>query len=802
MPLLKAWTTLQPNGKLEVSLSNNSGLDADGCSIIFSLRSSHPAYFSLVSAELPDGVLLPGEQRRLLLEVAPEYMRLGITPHVMRPLPGAASTTTAAAAESGQTTTELSLWALSGGADSTTTQNTGAYSIGDMQKRRRQHSDANVLHVSTPILSGSGNDENDISVLTGSRSYRQQPQKQGPGEVRTKTFKELGPALSRNQPSADAERDTDSCPDRSHSNRSFQQRYELTHSTCSSSVVEPVGQMGMSHIVETPKGEGQGGELSVRAQSNARNVTSANDPLQNDSNGNSAESPQSVSVLAAEQRYNRSYSDVESVMQSSAVVSQCTSPQSPYFLVYYERLGNESACLNAANTWLWSERCKYLAWREKLQKSSSNNGRGTRIPPVLGGPVRWLNNVDVNIYYDAQSKFARKPYSRSSVKMFKKSRQGGGCVMLPCCPRSTFKAPVNGGGDKISLASDVAPTRGSVERAGQGLALFELTDSLRRSVSSNSLQMRAAATAASTSLGNYRSSEQISSSPMSCEQSLLMSSTSERLGAGPQRSSRDFDAITLAKPHALDPCSFGVHHARTETEGTVQMLDRTIRGESTIGWNSLENRAEGLSQVSNAAMSTTAPPAPGVRDSIASTPLLSAERRKNGLLEGLMGSFWSKPSEMDDAKRRVSGGGGGGGAPVVSTAAAVDTSQVLTPAMRRMSDSSVNLARVPPPVPQRLRPRPKASMQQSCELSIAQVSDALRCIASKSAPLMQTAMGGTFSTVTSSAQLIGGLIEDSVDVLYAVGMPVLLVTSLCLLWVIFATSGDDDMLGPALDYYA
>ncbi|ORC88105.1 uncharacterized protein TM35_000181620 [Trypanosoma theileri] len=889
MPLLRAWEAFQPDGRLEVSLCNTSGPDADASSVIYSLRSSHPSYFAVIGAELPDGVLLPGERRTILLELRPESLKWW----------GSSANSSSSnwkqqtMNSTGTALAEISLWGLPSMHSQTSPTNSAPISV-----REFQWSQLSQPYASSPIqhqlqsfgrVNSSNNDNNTspaaavtttttttTAVTTAQNSCSNREEKSSvmlladsdvykPRRVEnTKTFKELGPPMDRQREVERAQGLNESVHGEHNTSDSIKCITPLNRSpqlTSESSFTENTIVEGITHTVDTPRDNSipsttKSGRLPSRGRyNNGENTDSDMDQVKDsiDSNKNNVyeyvDTPISIQesnkVLStwrtsdplseAVHQNDKSISDTESAVHSTTPVKDLKSPSrsgspkgDPYFFIYYERLGDESGCLNAANKWLKTERVKYLSWQEKLRQNMQQQGvdEYNCIPPALGEPVRWLSNVKGINARSGSLYHGRKPYSRSSAKMFKSSRKGGGCVLLPSrfsrsaafaalatAATSTTSAipnvPQDNGVEMLSSGSEKTSQEedGRAGRAGQGLALFDLSETIHKQNGKNYNNGR-------TSIGGYtadtrrpgdvgdvfspnnnnnHSSDQLSTSQFSNENSLLTSSRNEQALEVSRKLLTGSELTAQSLPQfspATVPTTF---HHRTETEGTVQMLDQTVRGESStdcvnISQSHLQSHSfstnhsqsqsqsesqkggEVSSKKSNALGSTT-------------TSSTMQEVRKSNFLEGLMGSFLGFPQDNNNniniTPREID--------------AMLPKRRPSTSVDKGLGNSQARKSSVPV-LSRRVSSQMNRRSARMYDLRIAKLAGAIRSFLCRSAPLLQTAIDGAVTTFSSSAQLIGGLLEDSADILVVVGIPILLLLSLSLLWMVFGGMGDDDYI--------
>ncbi|RNF16978.1 uncharacterized protein Tco025E_04989 [Trypanosoma conorhini] len=512
-------------------------------------------------------------------------------------------------------------------------------------------------------------------------------------------------------------------------------------------------------------------------------------------------SSQDSSLTASVRRYSGELSEVDgsphlpfvvSVQGAAHDVSPC-----PYFFVYYGQLGDGDAYVHAALKWLKREQQKCLWGRQKALRQLRESGEPEDyLPPVLGRPVRWLKNMDGGVAPNGGFHASQRPYSKSSARMFAGRRCSNGCVIVPCRPLHRGDAAVKetkdsseGESTRLSLITDGGD--GAAGEARRQCGPERLTGSPHSDGNGASPVVLFASPGAATasrpsSSGNRKDDKVPKLAPLALPASDKPLAPEQP--PGPEKTLSP-DLPRFVKFEHPANC-----HARTETEATVEMLDHTVCGDSRP---MLEEPWQGKKKDEVPPPSSAGPTATNVQ--AVSPPTASAEWRVGDFLEEQLGNIWNRRFEKNASIDAVR----------VSPTSPLMPERVggrrRTRPLEARKQSGEQV--VQPQIPA-LAPLAKPSglvrvaAPSSREKTIVQLGDALCTIAVRSAPLLQTAMGGTVSTVATTAQLFWGMIEDSVDILRAVCIPALSIFSLFLLCLVFVPTEDEDGTASVMELFA
>ncbi|RNF06375.1 hypothetical protein TraAM80_03948 [Trypanosoma rangeli] len=595
-----------------------------------------------------------------------------------------------------------------------------------------------------------------------------------PGEKRT---------LLLNVLSGSARRDCDIClPEDSSSSRarlseiaesSFGERQSYTAAELQTKTQDLHGQVELStvtsgartgdiHLVGTPNG-GATTNAALLPDDNSsmlRRQAGGSLPYASHSLSDKFVSSHESSVITSTRRCSEELSDIDSSSHTQFVVSiQNTTHhnflQSPYFFVYYGQLGNGDAYVNIALKWIKREQEKYIQGRKKALKHLQESGKSyDYLPPLLGNPVRWLKNMDGSIIRSCSFQLYQQPYSKSSARMFARRRHGNGCVIVPWRPQHGDGTPSKeikeaSAGEIIKVSPVTSSCGGARGGAGRQCGSEHLVERPDRNGNGLSPILSIASPGAST----------VSYPPPSKINDDAKVSSPEGVGLQPPelegRVSSDLPAFVKMK-------SFTGCHVRTETEATVDMLDHTVCCDETFLEKLHRGKEEDkVSRSSNAELvassvskipESMASAAVRVKDAVRVSPVCSS------MLEHM-------------GKRML---------PHRLQASGHCRERVLRP-----QNPSSGTRNGYSSLPRNVAP-------SSREMTILELGDALCTIVMRSVPLLQTAISGTVSTVAMTVQLLWGLIEDSIDIIYVVCISVLSVFSFFLLWSAFGpTEGED-----------
>nr|CCC90474.1 conserved hypothetical protein [Trypanosoma congolense IL3000] len=119
----------------------------------------------------------------------------------------------------------------------------------------------------------------------------------------------------------------------------------------------------------------------------------------------------------------------------------------PYFLVHCARLCSMRSSVSLATKWIDVQKSKYDKWLREAKgpskkksanvlscgNTSSNDSPGNSpLPSALGEPVRWMKYSEKPADNGKRYAFWRKPFSKSSSKMFKYEKQECFSVKITC----------------------------------------------------------------------------------------------------------------------------------------------------------------------------------------------------------------------------------------------------------------------------------------------------------------------------------------------------------------------------------
>ncbi|RNF22101.1 hypothetical protein TcG_02552 [Trypanosoma cruzi] len=770
---ITAQTALLPDGNLEVSVNNAFVPGVNGSAVIFSLRCSHPKFFSPLESTVPDGVLLPGERRKVLLSGPPDgakWSRLRSDSHDVN-------------LRLGSTVTEVFLHDA----------NSGVRTHKPLALPANGEEESAQNPQPLPPQQATSNSFTDAAVNGGDVSTT--------GNSFTNRYREKG-LPKRVQPTTRCRGSSTSLPRCLHFSYSTEgheegetpstpKRLKKGEDACTrvSPLMDPKGPLGALDTSEVSKGSLAKGTVHS-------NYNSTSDLLLSSQSPSSTIKPYENSL---------DFLDLDSNSQPPFSISVENTPNSssecPYFFVYYGKLGSGAKYVKNAMTWLNREREKYVIWRQKVLRCLKGHGESeSSLPPLLGEPVRWLKNMDGAVNHGQKSKLYRNPYSRSSAKMFDSHRRGNGCVMVPYRPSHGDPPSIRERSELSGVELDKDPlsqnSGDTKKETGRQNGPENMAVGHENSGCSTSAADRPTNTAtfmnSPPSHGNNKSDDGVSKTGVWSRKRSLVSPLDAKVPASAQPLEEDLGGCGELPSLATFDCPTNFH-ARTETEETVEMLDRTVCGEN---YGDCWNKRKRKGNYENKQPIDAEPIEANSSDIVTFRHL--RDRRSNSNLEGIFGGLSGRCLENNPSNDEVQS------SPVLpptsekeegrSSRCRVETREEDEAYVWR-KQSSFN-------APRRGSLCFIGKLPPGGELSISQVGDALRNIAVKSAPLMQTAMGGTVSTVATTAQLFFAVIEDSIDILHAICLPVLSLFSLFLLWMAFGSMGDEDGMISMMNLFA
>ncbi|EKF38621.1 hypothetical protein MOQ_001168 [Trypanosoma cruzi marinkellei] len=771
---IKAQTTLLPDGNLEVSVQNTSVPGVDGLAVIFSLRCSHPKLFSPLEPTLPDGVLLPGEQRKVLLSGpsdCAEWNRFRSDNHDVN-------------SRLGSTITELFLGDANSGVRAHNPSGLPANGEKESAQDPQPLPPQQATSKSPTNTALSGGDESTVGNSFINRYRGKRLPKRAQPATR---YEESSTSSSRRLhfsygAESNEKGETPSTPKR-------RQRKREDGFTQMGPLMDPNGPLGPLDTSDISK------NTFAKAGLHS-NYNSASDVL--------LLSPSLSSVVKpCESGFD--FSDLDSTSQPPFPITVANTPnnslQCPCFFVYYGKLGTEATYVKNAMAWLNRERDKYAIWRQNVLRYLKERGESeSSLPPLLGEPVRWLKNMDGAVSYGQISKLYRNPYSRSSAKMFARHRRGNGCVMVPYRPPRGDPASVNARNELSGLEPDKdLPSKNSDETkmetgrqdGSESMAVNHENDGC----STSAVVCPTNTTTSVNSPPSHdekKSGDGVSKTEVSSGQWSLMSPLDAKFSASARLLEEDSGGCGQLPSLATFDCPINFH-VRTETEETVEMLDHTVCGED---YRDCRNKRQRKRKHAKKHPSDAEPIEAKSSDIVTFRHLRESRSGSNleGMFAGPSGRCLENNPSTDEVRR----------SPVLPTTSEKERGRSPRCRVETREEDGACVGRKQSSFS---APR-RGSLSFICkvppggDLCISQVGDALRNIAVKSAPLMQTAMGGTVSTVTTTAQLFFGVIEDSIDILHAICLPVLSLFSLFLLWMAFGPTDDEDVMISTMNLFA